>query len=361
MWWRFLINRVAYGILVLIGVASLVFFLFTILPGDPARMMLGQRADISSVEAINKELGRDKPLITQYVLFLNDVSPLSLAQVTNDKKSFYFDSAKYGASFSVTPTIFDWKLVVKKPYLRNSYQSKKAVTAILAEAFPKTLLLAFVSMSFALIAGMFLGISSTLIDKKWFDKLLFAISTLGMSLPSFFAAMLIAWFFAFLLGEYTGLSLFGSLYEVDDFGTGKHLALQNLILPAFTLGIRPLAIIIDLTKSSLSDTLSNDFIRTAKAKGLNTWQILWRHALKNALNPIITTISGWFASLLAGAVFVEYVFDWKGMGLVIVNAIEKYDFPVLMGAVLFIACLLVLVNFLVDISYRIIDPRIKLA
>jgi len=216
-------------------------------------------------------------------------------------------------------------------------------------------------MSFALIVGLALGILSVLVSKPWFDKLLFGVSTLGMSLPSFFAAMLIAWFFAFVLQKYTGLNLYGSLYEVDPLGQGKHLALKNLILPALTLGIRPLAIIIELTKSTLEETMAADFIRTAKAKGLSSKQILVRHALKNSLNPIITTISGWFASLLAGAVFVEYVFDWKGMGLVIVNAIEKYDFPVLMGSVLFIACLLVLVNILVDITYRLIDPRIQIA
>jgi peptide/nickel transport system permease protein len=359
MLWRFLLNRIGYGILVIFGVASLVFFLFNILPGDPARMMLGQRADISSVEAINKELGRDKPMLIQYLLFLNDASPLSIYQDKNNDQSFYYSQEKYGKKIGLSPKINGWQLLIKQPYLRNSYQSKKAVSSILAEAFPKTLLLTAVSMSFALLLGMSLGILNTLFSKAWFDKLLFGISTLGMSLPSFFAAMLMAWLFAFVLGEYTGLKLYGSLYEIDDFGEGRHLALKNLILPALTLGIRPLAIIIELTKSSLEETLAADYIRTARSKGLSTWQIIWRHALKNAINPIITTISGWFASLLAGAVFVEYVFDWKGMGLVIVNAIEKYDFPVLMGAVLFIACLLVIVNILVDISYRLIDPRIK--
>lgn len=359
MLWRFLLNRIGYGILVIFGVASLVFFLFNILPGDPARMMLGQRADISSIEAINKELGRDKPMFIQYLLFLNDASPLSIYQNKNNNQSFYYSQEKYGKKIGLSPKINGWQLLIKQPYLRNSYQSKKAVSSILAEAFPKTLLLTAVSMSFALLLGMSLGILNTLFSKAWFDKLLFGISTLGMSLPSFFAAMLMAWLFAFVLGEYTGLNLYGSLYEIDDFGEGRHLALKNLILPALTLGIRPLAIIIELTKSSLEETLAADYIRTARSKGLSSWQIIWRHALKNAINPIITTISGWFASLLAGAVFVEYVFDWKGMGLVIVNAIEKYDFPVLMGSVLFIACLLVIVNILVDISYRLIDPRIK--
>lgn len=356
---KYIIHRLIYGLYVLIGVASLVFVLFNILPGDPARMMLGQRADISSVEAINKELGRNKPMYIQYFMFLNDASPLSIFQSKSKEHAFYLNPEKYGKVLALSPKIKGWQIILKYPYLSNSYQSKKKVSTIIAESFPKTLILAFVSMSFALILGMLLGILNAIVAKPWFDKLLFSISTFGMSLPSFFAAILMAWLFAYVLGEYTGLNLYGSLYEIDEFGEGKRLALKNLILPAFTLGIRPLAIIIELTKSALDETLAADFIRTAKAKGLNTFQIIWRHALKNSLNPIITTISGWFASLLAGAVFVEYVFDWKGMGLVMVNAIEKYDFPVLMGAVLFVASLLVLVNILVDISYRIIDPRVK--
>ena len=143
--------------------------------------------------------------------------------------------------------------------------------------------------------------------------MIFGLSIFGMSLPSFFASIIMAWLFAFILADYTGLNLFGSLYEVDEMGNGKYIELKNLILPALTLGIRPLAIITELTSSSLKEVLAKDFIRTARAKGLSEWQILRKHALKNALNPIITTISGWFASLLAGAVFVEYVFDWKGM------------------------------------------------
>ncbi len=155
--------------------------------------------------------------------------------------------------------------------------------------------------------------------------------------------------------------MFGSLYSVDDFGRGEYLDLKNLILPALTLGIRPLAIIIELTRSSMLEVLSQDFIRTARAKGLTKNRVIYRHALRNALNPVVTAASGWFASLMAGAVFVEYVFDWKGIGVVIVDGLEKYDFPVVMGAVLFIAVMLVIINIFVDIIYGILDPRVRLA
>ena len=151
----------------------------------------------------------------------------------------------------------------------------------------------------------------------------------------------------------------GSLYSVDDFGRGEYLDLKNLILPAFTLGIRPLAIVVELTRNSLLDVLSQDYIRTARAKGLSKTRILLKHALKNAMNPVITAISGWFASLIAGAVFIEYIFDWKGIGVVIVNALDKYDFPVIMGAVLYISVILVFINIVVDIAYGLLDPRVR--
>ena len=191
------------------------------------------------------------------------------------------------------------------------------------------------------------------------DKIALVFSVLGMSIPSFFAAILNAWIFAFVLAEFTGLNMFGSLYSVDDFGEGEHLDLKNLILPAITLGIRPLAIIVELTRSSLLDVLSQDYIRTAKAKGLSFYKVITKHALKNAMNPVITAVSGWFASLMAGAVFVEYVFDWKGVGVVIVDALEKYDLPVIMGAVLVISVILVFINIFVDIIYGFLDPRVR--
>ncbi|MCF8388251.1 MAG: ABC transporter permease, partial [Bacteroidales bacterium] len=194
---------------------------------------------------------------------------------------------------------------------------------------------------------------------KVLDKLALVFSVLGMSLPSFFAAILNAWIFAFVLAEFTGLNMTGSLYSVDDFGQGEYLDLKNLILPAITLGIRPLAIVVELTKNSLLDVLSQDYIRTARAKGLSNTRVVIRHALKNALNPVITAISGWFASLMAGAVFVEFIFDWKGVGVVIVDALELYDFPVLMGAVLFISVILVIINIFVDIVYGFLDPRVR--
>ncbi len=331
----YIIKKTAYGLLVMLGVISLIFVLFNILPGDPARMMLGQNADQESIDMIHKELGLDKPLGIRYLVYLNDLSPVGI-----DKEGdFGF----------------------KSPELGRSYQSDRNVSSILAEAFPNTILLALVSITIAFVFGVLFGSIAAIYKDTWIEKSILLITSLGMSLPSFFAAILIAWVFAFLLADYTGLSMFGSLYSVDDFGRGEYVDLKNIILPAVTLGIRPLSVICELTKSTMKEVLQQDYIRTAKAKGLSMFKIIKNHALRNTLNPVVSSISSWFASLLAGAVFVEYIFDWKGVGVVIVDSLEKYDFPVLMGALIVICIMLVIINILTDIVYAFLDPRIKMA
>jgi peptide/nickel transport system permease protein len=354
---RFLLRRILYGFLVIFGVLTVVFLLFNVLPGDPARMMLGQRADMASVEAINKDLGRDKPMLAQYFNFLNDVSPLSLHNTADPDNYWFLDTTKYNPCVKILPLGSKNTLVLKAPYLRRSYQSKREVSEIIATAFPNTLLLALVSMGLAMLIGIFTGVICAIKKDSFFDRAALVLSVMGMSLPSFFAAVLFAWIFAYLLGDVTGLNMVGSLYTVDDFGEGEYLSLKNLILPAIVLGIRPLAVVVELTRSSMLDVLSQDYIRTARAKGLPERLVIWRHALRNAMNPVVTAASGWLASLLAGAVFIEYVFDWKGMGIVIVDALEKYDFPVVMGCVLFVSVLLILINILVDVIYGWLDPR----
>lgn len=356
---RYTLKRLLYGLLVLLGVVTLVFFLFNILPGDPARMMLGQRADAESIEIINRDLGRDKPVGLQYLNYLNDLLPLSLHNNTDPSSYFYLDPDKY-APFTTLLTVGHTSLVLKAPYLRRSYQSKRKVSEIIAAAFPQTALLAVVALGFALVLGIILGILSALYKDSWVDRLTLVLSTLGMSLPSFFAAILIAWLFAYVLADWTHLNMFGNLYTVDDYGTGEYLDLKNLILPALTLGIRPLATLTQLTRNSMLETLSQDFIRTARAKGLSRRRVIVHHALRVSLNPVVTSASGWLAGLLAGAVFVEYVFDWKGMGIVIVNGLDQYDFPVVMGAILFICVLLIVINILTDILYALLDPRVRM-
>ena len=348
MMFDYIVRKVLYGILVLWGVATIVFFLFTIVPGDPVRMMLGQRADEKDVIAIREELGLNQSVAKQYVNYLNDLSLLSV-----------YDADKQPCKCLRIASFGEKSLVVKPPYLRFSYQSKRQVADILTEAFPNTLILASVSIFFAMLFGVTLGVLAAVLNSNFINRLTLFVTTLGMSLPSFFAAILIAWLFGYVLESVTGLGMTGSLFSVDDYGNGSYLDLKNLILPALTLGIRPLAVVVELTRTTLLDVMSQDYIRTAKAKGLRKWRIITVHALRNALTPVVTAISGWFASLLAGAVFVEYVFGWKGIGVVIVDALDKFDFPVIMGSVLLIGTMLVIINIVVDIIYGVIDPRIR--
>ena len=356
---RYTLKRLLYGLLVLLGVVTLVFFLFNILPGDPARMMLGQRADEESIAIINRDLGRDRPVGLQYVGYLNDLLPLSLHN-NADSASFFFLAPDKYAPYATVLRVRETSLVLKAPYLRRSYQSKRKVAEIISSAFPQTALLALVAMAFALVIGIALGTLSALYKDRWVDRTALVLSTMGMSLPSFFAAILIAWLFAYVLADWTHLSMFGNLYTVDDYGTGEYLDLKNLILPALTLGIRPLATLTQLTRNSLLEALSQDYVRTARAKGMPFRRVVVHHALRNALNPVVTSATGWLAGLLAGAVFVEYVFDWKGMGVVIVDGLDQYDFPVVMGSILFVCVLLIVINILTDILYGLLDPRVRL-
>ncbi len=349
---RYLLNKVVYGIAVLAGVVIVIFFLFNILPADPARMTQGQRSDVESLEAVRKELGLDKPVHIQFLYYVNDLSPISYYPTDSASKAKYH----YKKILNIGDNN---ALVLKFPYLRRSYQTKKEVTAILTETVPNTFILAFAAMLFATMIGIFLGVLSAVYKDTWVDQTAIATSILGVSAPSFFAGIIIAWFFGFVLSDFTGLNMSGSLYSYDPF-EGEVLVWKNLLLPMITLGLRPLAIIVQLTRSSMLDTLKQDYIRTAKAKGLGNYAIIYKHALKNALNPVVTAISGWFASLLAGSFFVEYIFGYNGLGKATVDALEFADLPVIMGSILFIAFIFVIINIIADLLYTWLDPRVKL-
>lgn len=339
------------------GVVTVIFLLFNILPGDPARMMLGQNENEEQLAIVKKKYGFDKPVYLQYVYYLNDLSPLSFHS-NNDSDYTYLSEDKYSYTrlFSTENTT----TVIKLPYLRESFQkSGKKVSQVIAETLPNTVVLAVSAIVIAIILGIFLGIVSVLFKDGWIDRLIQLVSTFGMSVPSFFSAIIFAWLFGYVLHEYTNLNMTGSLYEVDDFGEGSYIQWKNLLLPAIVLGIRPLAVVSQLMRNSLLEVLSQDYIRTAKAKGLSFSAIIRKHALKNSLNPVVTAVSGWFASMLAGAVFVEYIFGWNGLGKEIVDALNTLDLPVIMGAVIVIASLFILINIFVDIIYGWLDPKIR--
>lgn len=354
---RYIFQKILYGILVLFGVVTTIFFLFNILPGDPANVMLGQRASKEAIDAIHRDLGTDRPLPEQYLHYLNDLSPLSF-HTTNPQSLWYLDPQKY-----------DWLplselgkqrvAVLKLPYLRRSYISKRDVSEIIKHTLPETTVLAFTAILIASIIGIFLGVVTATYKNSLMDRGIFVFATVfGMSAPSFLVGLIIAWLFGYVLHDWTGLEASGSLYDIDPW-EGQQLQLKNLILPALTLGMRPLSIIIQLTRSSVLDVLSQDYIRTAKAKGLSYARIMSHHVLKNALNPVVTAISGSFAGMMAGAVFVEKIFSWKGIGYEVVEALGNNDLPVVMGATLIFALIFVIINIFVDILYGVLDPRVR--
>jgi ABC-type dipeptide/oligopeptide/nickel transport system permease component len=345
---RYLFKKIFYGMLVLVGVVILVFLLFQGF-GDPSRIIAGQSSDSATQANIRKELYLDQPKWKQFILYLNDVSPIAFHSKTEiaDKKLkglFIGKEKKFG---------------IKIPYLRKSYQSKRPVWTILMHALPGTIMLAIAAMFIAILIGIPLGVMAAVKQNTWIDTSAIFSSIVGISAPSFFMGIIMVYVFAFLLGDVTGLHIAGNWFAIDESGH-RRLTLQNLILPAITLGIRPLAIITQLTRSAMLDVLDQDYIRTAYAKGLTKRKVIWKHALKNALNPVITAITGWFAELLAGAFFVEYIFGWQGIGKVTVDALEKLDYPVVMGSVLISASFFILINILADILYGVVDPRVRL-
>ncbi len=343
-----ILRKTFYSLLVLLGVVVLVFFMFQGF-GDPARLIVGQTGDKKTMDNIRKDLYLDQPKWKQFFLYLNDVSPVCVhtkADIEKKELKGFFIGG-------------DTKLGLKVPYLRKSYQTKKSVGTILMEALPGTLLLAIAAMLFATIVGIFLGVLAAVKKDTWLDTTAVFASIAGISAPSFFMAIIIAFLFGVVLHPFTGLNLTGSWFDVDEVTGEKYLTLKNLILPAFTLGIRPLAIITQLTRSSMLDVLNQDYIRTAYAKGLSRKAVIFKHALRNALNPVITAITGWFAELLAGAFFVEYIFGWRGIGKITVDALEKLDYPVVMGSVLVSACIFILINMLADVLYALVDPRVR--
>ena len=350
-----LFSQIGQSLLVAFGVVTVVFFLFSVLPGDPARMMMGQQEDSELMEVIYKRYGFDKPLGKQYLYYLNDLSPISL----HPESGFGQWDADVYSGKAITG-IGGWTLAIKWPYLRQSFQrSGVSVGRILGSVLPNTLLLACSAILIAILLGIPMGLLAARFKDGALDRTLVLLSSLGMSLPSFFSAILIAWLFGFVWHEWTGLEMNGSLYEMDDYGEAVRIRWKNLILPALTLGIRPLGVITQLTRGSVLEVLQLDYIRTARSKGIEEWRVFLLHALPNALTPVVTAISGWFASMLAGAVFVEYIFGWNGLGKALVEALNLLDLPVVMGAVLIIGLLFVLVNIAVDLTYALIDPRLR--
>ncbi len=304
----FIIKKLLYSVLIIFGVMTIIFFIMNLLP-DPARMMQGQRADLSTQAAIRSELGLDKPVVARYFDFM-------------------------GNAFTGN--------------LGRSYTTNLPVLESILERFKATALLAFSAMIIATILGIAIGILSAVKSYSLIDNLSLVFAMFGISVPSFVMGLLF-------------IIVFGSWLEILPISGYVDNGIEYLILPMVTLALRPISIIARVTRSSMLDVLSADYVRTAKAKGATQRTVIFRHALRNALNPVVTTVSAWLASLLAGAFFIEYIFNWPGMGWMAVEAIPRSDFPTIQGVVIFAAVLFVVINFLVDIVYAWLDPKVKLA
>ena len=345
---QYIFNKLLYAQLVLLGVITVIFFLFNIMPADPAKMMLGDRDDQKQIDLINAKYYFDQPLYKQYFFYLNDLSPVSIHVETPEYQKYITILSKNNLY-----------IILKYPYLRNSfYQKDKSVSSLIIDTLPNTVVLACSAIFIALFFAIPLGVVSAYYKDHFIDRLISFFSILGMSLPSFLAAILMSYVFAFKLGWLTELNITGSLYVLDDFGDGESLVLKNLLLPALTLGFRPLAVIVNLTRNALIDELSSDYILLAQSKGYSMLYVVFFHALRNSMTSVVTASSGWFAGMLSGAVFIEYIFGWNGLGKLLVDALINVDFPLVMGVILIIASCFIIINILVDLIYLWLDPRV---
>jgi len=352
---RYIIRRLLLIIPVLLGISIVTFAMLRMIPGDPATVMLGEHATIENIAAFRDRMGLDQPVYVQYGLYMRDL--------------LRFD-------------------------LGRSIMTNRPVIEEIRQRFPATIELTLGAMLFATVFGVAFGIIAAYRHNSVFDVGVMFIALLGVSMPIFWLGLMLAYIFGFKLqwlppsGRLTvgielktladawGLTEWAATHRTGgnllEFFSGFNIlssiltanrealwnSIKHLILPSVALGTIPMAIIARMTRSSLLDTLGEDYIRTARAKGLRESMVLWRHALRNALLPIVTIMGLQLGFLLGGAILTETIFSWPGLGRLVVNRILARDYPAVQGSVIFIAFVFVLVNLIVDVSYGYLDPRI---
>ena len=346
---NFILTRTLYGALVVLLVTVIISTIIYASPVDPARLTFGQRLDESALARKKIELGLDKPLSQQVLCYVIDVCPIYIGPDEGWRSEYE----------GWVASILGGKIGLKYPYMRESYQSGRSVTEIIASSFPHTLILTLAAMTIAIFLGLILGVTAAMTAGSITDRLIVGLSTIGYSVPSYVSAIALGVLFGYYFRSWSGLNMQGSLWEFNDLGE-EVFVLSNLFLPAIALGIRPVAIITQLMRSAMLEAAQQKYVTVARAKGLSNLSVVKNHIVRNALNPVVTSLSGWFASLLAGAFFVEFIFNFKGMGFVTVNALLNYDIPVILGALLFTCVLFVVINIAVDLLYRMLDPRIAI-
>lgn len=306
MFLNYLIKRLLSAVFVLLGITTLVFLLIHLVPGDPIEVMLGETARPADREALRHALGLDLPVLQQWGQYLLGVA--------------HFD-------------------------LGESLHSKQAVFQLLLDRIPATAILSIASLFIAIVIALPLGILAAVYKDSIWDRMAMVTAMMGVSIPNFVMGPLLILIFALWLGWFPV--------------SGKE-GLASLILPALTLGTALAAILSRMVRASMLEVLQEDYIRAARARGLNEGRVLWLHALRNAALPVITVLGMQFGALLAGAVITETIFSWPGIGQLMIESIQKRDYPVVQACVLLISVTYVLVNLLTDITYVALDPRVKL-
>ncbi len=313
---NYLIRRFLWMIVVVIGVSIVVFGLIHITPGDPAQIMLGPNASMEDVQALRQQLGLDQPVVVQYGL---------------------------------------WASRVVRGDLGNSIVLRRPVLGEITSRFTNTALLAGAAILVSFTVGPALGVLSATRRGSPVDRFVMLLATFGLSLPSFWFGLMLIILFSVRLGWLPGTGMTSAV------GGGAAVdVLQHLIMPALALAVVPLAVIARYTRSTMLEVLGHDYVRTARAKGLGERSVTWSHVFRNTLVALVTMLGLQVGFLLAGAVYIENVFSWPGIGQMLVDAILKRDFPLVQGGVLLVATVYVLVNLLTDLLYAVLDPRIAL-
>lgn len=302
----YIIRRLAAMAPLLLVVSMVVFLFLHMIPGDPARVVAGPEATEQDVENTRIVLGLDRPLYEQYWRFITHAAQGDLGK---------------------------------------SYRTSEPVVSMLADRIGPTLKLSFASMSWAIVAGIFFGVVAATRRGKWQDQATMLSAVTGISMPSFWLGLMLIELFAVQLGWLP---------------SGGNDSLAHYILPAITLGSGVAAVIARFTRSSLLETLNEDYVRTARAKGAKAPRVIWLHALRNALLPVVTMTGLQFGFLLGGSVVVEAVFSWPGMGRLLIDAVNMRDYPVIQAEMLLFAAQFMLINLFVDVLYAVLNPQIRL-
>ncbi len=310
---KYILKRLVEILPTLFVVALITFFVTRIIPGDPASVMLGPQASVEAVEKMRVKLGLNESIPKQFLIYMNDILH------GNFGTSFYYN---------------------------------EPVTLLILERFPNTVILAAASMILALLVGIPIGVISATKQYSIFDYVTMVIALIGVSMPIFWLGLMMVLTFSVNLGWLPSTGM-GSMSK------GIMDVIKHLILPSVCLATIPAAMFARITRSSMLDIIRQDYIKTARAKGLRESVVIWKHAFKNALPPIITVVGIELASLLSGAILTETIFSWPGMGKMVVDAIEKRDYGLVQGSVLFIALIYVITNLIVDILYAVVNPRIR--